>query len=187
MVVAVAILSGCAAHQGSMPMLSSLPQQDRQAVGSAVYPLEDGGKVEIYHQGYGVRSVQGVAVPTLRIQVSVENQGGAPLTFRAADTKLVDNRGDTLAFSDLRLDGQPTSSQVEIPAGGHAQLDLFYDLPASYAMDRVDNFRVFWSYARGEASVSEETMFVKADPKGMFFEDGRGKKKGFRYFMAVKA
>lgn len=182
-----ATLVGCSGHKVSVPAVSALPQQDRQAVGSAHYDLEPGGGVEIYHQGYGVRNVQGVPIPTLRIQVSVENDGSTPMVVKAGDTKLIDSLGDTLSFSAALRDGQPTNSLPEVAPGEHAQFDLFYDLPAGYDMARVESFRCYWGWQRGAEATNEETLFVRKDPENMFWRDERGRRQPYRYFMAVKA
>lgn len=184
----VALVAGCSGRgPAALPTISSLPEEESQAVGSATYRFGDDGQIEIYHQGYGVRSVQGVPVGTMRIQVSVKNQGPAPLKLNAGETHLVDNRGDTLVLGALQRDGQPTTSVVEVDPGSHAQVDLFFDLPESYAMEKVDNFRIYWGYQLASARVATETLFLRKDPGNMYWVDGRGKKRRYRYFMAVKA
>jgi hypothetical protein len=185
--VAAMMMTGCSSRgPQALPTISSLPQQDSQAVGSARYATPGEGQIEIYHQGYGARSVGGVAVPTLRIQVSVRNSGAAPMVFAGGASHLVDNRGDTLHLGAMKRDGQPTTTKVEVEAGQHAQIDLFYDLPANYAMEKVENFRIYWGYQDSSDSVSTETLFVRKDPENMYWVDRRGKKRGYRYFMAVK-
>jgi hypothetical protein len=169
-----------------MPTLSSLPSQEGQSAGGVSYSLSGGGKIEIYHQGYGVRNVQGIPVGTLRIQVSVRHDGAQPLVLQAGETHLVDNRGDTLPLGSIHRDGQPTTSVLEVQPGSHAQIDLFFDLPAGYAMSKVDNFRIYWGYDLEGKRVATETLFLRKDPENMYWLDGRGKKRPYRYFMAVK-
>lgn len=178
---------GCSGRRDRpVPTIGSLPQQDSQAVGSARYEVAAGGHMEIYHQGYGVRSVQGVPVGTMRIQVSVRNDGAEAIQFDASLTHLVDSRGDTLSLGALRRDGQPTPSLVEVEPGSHAQVDLFFDLPLGYSLAKVENFRVYWGHRASGVRTATETLFVRKDPNNMFWVDGRGKKRPLRYFMAVK-
>ena len=178
---------GCSGRQDRpVPAVASLPQQDAQAVGSARYQVAEGGQIEIYHQGYGVRSVQGVPVGTMRIQISARNDGDAPIRFDAGHTHLVDSQGDTLNLGALRRDGQPSPSLVEVEPGSHAQVDLFFDLPRGYSLSKVENFRVYWGHQADGVRTATETLFVRKDPDNMFWTDGRGKKRPYRYFMAVK-
>lgn len=155
-------------------------------MGSALYQVGQGGKIEIYHQGYGVRNVQGVPVGTLRIQVSVRNDGTVPLQLRTGETHLVDSRGDTLPLGAVRREGQPSTSVLEVGPGTHSQVDLFFDLPGGYPLEKVENFRIYWGYQMGDERVATETLFLRKDPSNMFWVDGRGKKRPYRYFMAVK-
>jgi hypothetical protein len=203
---------GCSGRQNRpIPTIGSLPQEEVQSVGSARYDVAQGGQIEIYHQGYGVRNVQGVPVGTMRIQISVRNDGASPIrnvqgvpvgTMRiqisvrndgaspiqldASQTHLVDSRGDTLNLGALRRDSQPTPSLVEVESGSHAQVDLFFDLPKGYSFEKVDNFRVYWGHLTGGVRTATETLFVRKDPGNMYWVDGRGKKRPYRYFMAVK-
>lgn len=181
------VLAGCGARgPRALPTVTSLPQQDAQSPGSAKYAIAPGGHVEVYHQGYGVRKAQGLAIPSMRIQVSVDNKGDKTMIFKGGESHLVDNRGDTLVLAAIQVNGQPSSSQVEIEPGSHRQIDLLYDLPPSYPLEKVDTFRTYWSYDLGGVKGTEGTMFVRKDPSNMFFEDARGKKHAYRYFMAVK-
>ncbi len=186
--VAFLMAVGCSSRgPSSPPSVTALPQQDAQSAGSAKYEVEGGGSIEIYHQGYGVRKAQGVPLGTLRIQLSVRSEGEQSIRLNAGEVHLVDNRGDSLPLGAMKRDGQPTPSVVEVDGGSHAQLDLFFDLPKNYPMDRIQNFRIYWGYQGAGNKVSTETMFVRKDPENMYWIDGRGKKRRYRYFMAVKS
>ncbi len=187
LLLALPISFGCSGRKTPVQVISAVPQQDRQAVGSAVYPIGAGGKAEIYHQGYGVRKVHGVGVPCLRIQLSAENDGPDKVSILAGEAKLVDNRGDTLLLGAVERDGEPTPSVVDLEAGSHGQLDLFFDLPQGYDMNRVENFRIYWGCKVGGQASMHDTLFVRKDPQNMYWIDERGRRVAYRYYMAVKS
>jgi len=170
------------------PSVYALPVQDGQAMGSAKYPFPHGmgpGRMEVYFQGMGVRKVSGYPQPSLRIQVSCDNQSEKPLIFDTTESHLVDNRGDVLRCSGAWRDGAAADSFEQVQPASHAQFDLFFDLRQGYPLEKVDSFKVYWRYKSGERSVCETTMFLKQPTKNMFYEDADGKRKNYNYFMAI--
>lgn len=171
------------------PSVYSLPVQDGQKIGSAKYPFPaavGAGRMEVYYQGYGVRKVAGYPQPSLRIQVSCENDSDAPVAFDTAQSHIVDNRGDVLRCGGANRDGAPAESFEEVRPHTHAQFDLFFDLPATYPMEKLESFRAYWRYKAGERVVAENTNFIRQDVKNILYRDRDGTLRPHDYFLAVR-
>ncbi len=193
LLISVAVLSGCSGGTRKTyvkPSISSLPVQDGQALGSAKYsfPANMGaGRFEVYYQGYGVRKVSNSwPQPSLRIQVSCENDSDNVVIVDTTESHIIDNRGDVLRCSGAKRDGAPADSFEEVRPHSHAQFDLFYDLRKNYALSKVENFKVYWRYKGGQQSVANSTMFVRQRVADMLYRDRAGKTRQHDYFMAVQ-
>ncbi len=186
--------SGCGGARrphDAAPTLHSIPVQGRQKALSAVYPLAEDvrpeqGHVEIYFQGLGRRRVGRAWVTTMRLQVSVFNDTDRPLSFDTLESHVVDNRGWILHCSRAMRDGRPAETFETVLPHSHAQFDLFFDLPADYPLEHVENFRVYWRWKLGDEKCARSTLFVRQPLKEVGYRGRDGRFHPYVYFMAVK-